>query len=233
MKTIRVGLCVLLILSLAFLPLGVGLCACFGLQFELASDTFEAWLPALLALGLMILCLLDKDPGHSEGSGALLAAAAPLALLHALILWQKTNGDRSIVLLMILCVFCSLVLSVTRGKPKAWRMICLILAGILFLPFCYFSVTSIWMGGFEDGTTTRTLASPDGQYEARLIFDPESVNRHLYVEVRGNWKFNAGLFTVEKMPQIIIPDPRTGAEIQMAWRKDSCLVINGMEYPIE
>ena len=233
MKTIRIGLCVLLILSLAFLPLGVGLCACFGLQFELASDSFGAWLPALLALGLMILCLIDRDPERSGMAGPLLSAAAPLALLHALILWQKTNGARSIALLMILCVFCSLVLSVMRGKPKAWRMICLILAGLLFLPFCYYSVTSIWLGGFEDGTPVRLLLSPDGQYEARLIHDPETVNRHLYVEVRGNWKFNAGLFTVEKMPQIIAPDLRTGAEIQMAWKKDSCLVINGREYPIE
>lgn len=232
MKTIRVGLCVLLILSLAFLPLGVGLCACFGLQFELVSDTFGAWLPALLALGLMILCLLDKDPGYSEGSGALLAAAAPLALLHALILWQKTDGSRGIALVMILCALCSLVISAVRGKPKAWKTFCLALAGILFVPYCYFTFFSLWAGGYDEAKVTHSLSSPGGQYEARMIEDVQSVNYHHYVEVHENRKLDAGIFTIEKAPIRIQPDYWNGTEIQIAWKDNSHLIVNGREYPI-
>ena len=85
----------------------------------------------------------------------------------------------------------------------------------------------ILIANLSEETVVQTLVSPDGSYEARVIdIDSGALGGDTVVEVQ-----KIGVLT--KAEQIYVGEWGEYQHMEIYWKDDNCLIINGVEYPIQ
>jgi len=94
---------------------------------------------------------------------------------------------------------------------------------------------TLWADSVGQNTVVKTVDSPNGTYYAQVIdSDQGALGRDTLVDVYEHKKLNAILFTIQKKPQrVYTGDWRDYENMQIYWRNDYCLVINGSENRIK
>ena len=116
-------------------------------------------------------------------------------------------------------------------KPIVITAICLAVCAIIaFFVFLVMNMGNIlflvMMGNIGTKTVVQTLPSPDGTYEARVIdVDEGALGGSTIVEVeRNGW--------LARPKRIYLGEWGEYETMEIYWKNDDCLVINGKEYSV-
>ena len=228
-KAVSVLLCILFVL-MGLRPAGKLLAWPFGYRFEIAFlPAFVAGC-AVLSVELVLLSLFCRDAGESKLIRILSDGITPLAVIHTVGCLLSCEG-----MLITVCAFCTLgscvYFAVRFGRGWVGKLMAVLMVAFLLSPLGLFFLL---MTEFGQNTVVKTVESPDGSYSAQIIdSDQGALGGATYVEVveKGVDLF---LFYAEKAPCRIYSGGWGEAEgLEVVWKDDTCLVINGREYPIE
>lgn len=236
-KTTSVLICVLSALLL-FYPAGVVVAACFGDSFRLASVPGYAAAIALAAVCALILSLISECRAEAKAVQVLAAINSPLSLITAVFcLFACTGTGLGSSLLTAWCFVLTAgsccFLTIRHGR--ALRIAMLATAAALAVPIGYFSFLLVFWGNLGQDTVVRTVESPNGAYYAELIdSDQGALGGDTLVRVCETGGFDALVFRVEKKPQLVYRgDWGEFEDMELFWRSDECIVINGKAYGIK
>lgn len=214
-------------------PAGRLLCALVGYQFLLFSNTGFAVALALLSVCAVVVSFLSKE-GIGRIAGVFAVLLPVLALINSLFL-IFANVNAFGVLGLVVAFGCSCCLTVKCVKSMELRIIALVVAGTLAVPTVFLGFIMLLFGSIGQNTVVRTVDSPGGTYYAQVIdSDQGALGGDTLVNVYEHKKLNAILFTIQKKPKrVYTGDWRAYENMQIYWRNDNCLVINGSENRIE
>ncbi len=217
---------------LLLMPAGKLLCGFFGYSFELTMPTLWSVGIAAVTVALTVLSLKNKLPVKPWISIAL-ALSAPLSLVTAVfyLIECKVWAVPGAAVWVAGCFY----LAVRHVKPLAVKVTALVLAGLMLVPVGFFGFLTVVFGSFGQNTVVRTEESPDGQRYAELIDSNQgALGGDTLVEVYRRGGFNAIVFSVSPKPQTVYIGPWGEFEfMELYWKNDTCLVINGREYTVE
>lgn len=231
-KTTQAFIYSLFALTVLF-PAGRLLCALVGYQFLLFSNTGFATLLGLLSVTAAI-CSCACKPEFGKSVGVIAAILPILALVNGLFLIFA--GIQALGILCLLIAFvCSCILAIKCTTNLALRIVSLVSAGVLLIPAGFLGFMILLFGSLGQNTVLKTVDSPNGTYYAQVIdSDQGALGGDTLVNVYEHKKLNAILFTIQKKPQrVYTGDWRAYENMQIYWRNDHCLVINGYENRIK
>ena len=228
-KAVSVLLCIL-VAWMGLRPAGKLLAWLFGYRFELAF--LPAWIAgcAVLSVELVLLSLFCRDAGESKLIRILSDWITLFAVIHTVGCLLSCEG-----MLITVCAFCTLgscvYFAVRFGRGWVGKLMAVLLVAFLLSPLGLFFLL---MTEFGQNTVVKTVESPHGSYSAQIIDSNQgALGGATYVEVveKGVDLF---LFRVEKASRRIYSGGWGEAErLHVFWTEDTCLMINGREYPIE
>lgn len=106
-----------------------------------------------------------------------------------------------------------------------WTLLGIMTVGLLVLAILLPFILSV--GGLAENTVVQTLESPDGTYIAQVISsDQGAMGGNTLVEVYPKGK-------PRQKQRVHMGEWGEHSTMEICWKTDTCLVINGVEYPIE
>ena len=174
---------------------------------------------ALPPLVTAVLSIRHQPPGR-------VVFLTPLAMCNValcLLFWKRTPETVATFIALGSCVF--LTLKCGRRIPE--KIIPLILTGTMGMYILIFSV----LGSIGVRIPVQSLPSPDGSRCARIInSDQGATGGDTLVEVVE--ETNLLLYRVEKRQRVYVGPWGHWEAMQIRWKNDHCLVIDGTEYEV-
>ena len=230
MKTVTQPVTWLLLALTAFFPVGTALTAVFGYKLTLRCIPVFAVLLAVLSVGTLILHILNKQK-------KLLALTAVLALVNLVntVLLIFANNAPIVILCTLLSSICCCLLPAMHAKRLAVKVTSLILSVLLLAPVCYAGFIFLIFGNIGQNTVVQAAVSPDGKHIAEVInSDQGALGGDTLVDVQQVRTFDAGIFEIRKKPQrVYIGEWGEFEDMEIEWKDEKCLLLNGREYIIE
>ena len=217
--------------SVILLPLGSLLCACFGYTFKITSIPCFSTFTAILSVCLMILSIQTKETAISKVPFAIFT---PLSLINA-VFYIPACRSAYVIVCMLICMGCSLYLTITFAKPSTLKAIALALSALMIFPACFLGFITLSFGSFGKNTVVKTIESPSKAYYAEIIdSDQGALGGNTQVDVYENKRINAFIFQISKKPQrVYLGNSGEFQSMEIYWKDDGCLVINSAEYKIK
>ncbi len=216
----------------ALLPGGTLLSGCFGYRFELSGISYAA--TTFLSACLVVLSSNGKETVESSLAKVLLALLAPLALINAAftILLRDEIWE---IISAFLCAGCCLIITVKQVKPGALKIIALVLFVVMAVPIGLFGFFALTFGSIGQNTVVNSVTSPNGVYDAQVIdSDQGALGGDTIVDVYEKKQFNLLFFKLyKKPPRVYFGDWGEFYNMEIHWKGNHCLVINGAEFEIE
>lgn len=214
----------------AFFPVGTALTAVFGYKITLRYIPVFAVLLAMLSVGTLTLHLLHKP----KKMFALAAVLALVSIVNAVLLIFTCNTPTVIICTLFVAICCCL-LPAMHAKRLAVRITALVLSVLMLLPCCYCGFIFLIFGNIGQNTVVQSAASPDGRFCAEVInSDQGALGGDTLVQVRETHSFDAQLFVIEKKAQrIYMGEWGEFKDMEIEWKNENCLFINGHEYAIQ
>lgn len=214
------------------LPVGTLLSGCFGYRFELSGVTAvaAAVVAVCLTVWLIVLGGGEKEPIESGAVKVLLALLVPLSLINAAFAIFVCR-EICEILSAFVCAGCCLVLTIEHGKPTALKIIALILFVIMVIPLGFFGLFSLMF----QNIVVKSVESPNGAYYAQVVdSDQGALGGDTLVDVFEKKQINLLAFKLYKEPQRVYSgDWGEFYDMEIYWKGDHCLVINGAQYEIK
>lgn len=233
MKKVLSVLVWILLVLLAFVPLGAGISAIFGYSFELANYWAFALADVSVAAILVLLSLISKETVDGKVSQILFALITPCALINTMF-YVTQCGKMWLALSLLLCVGCG-YLTIRHGRPLSVRAGALVLTAALVLPVCLICVLLTAIGNAQVQHVVKSVDSPNGVYYAQIInSDQGNMGGDTIVKVYSHKGLNAGLFKISKKPLVIyIGGEDEYKTMELVWINDERLLIDSKEYFIK
>lgn len=222
-------ICIVLLLTILY-PLGAFLFNLLGYSFAIKGGPAFALVLALLCVCLVVLCFKAKP--HSKLPQIIIAALLPLSLINSLYL--RSGGVVTIGLLAIYVSACG-ILVIKHIRLLAIKATSLTLSLLLAIPVGIILFFALIFGSFGKNTVVKTVRSPSGEYYAQVIdSDQGALGGDTLVEVYEKCLVDNSLIRIQKEPRRIYSGEWGEYEhMQIYWKSDACLVINGIEHQIE
>ena len=233
MKKVLSVLVWILLVLLAFVPLGVGVTAIFGYSFVLANYWAFAIAEIAVAAVLVLLSLISKETVDDKISQVLFALITPCALINTAF-YVKQCGTTWLVLSLLLCIGCG-YLTIRHGKPLSVRAGALVLTAALVLPVCLICVLLNAIGNAQVQHVVKSVDSPNGVYYAQIInSDQGDMGGDTIVKIYSCKELDAGFFKISKKPLVIyIGEEDEYKTMELEWINDERLLIDAKEYFIK
>ena len=215
------------------IPLCKGIGVLFGYAFTLYAPLPVAIVLCVLSLAAAV-CLLFSKPVLKTAGRVAVSLLLPLSFVNAFCFLSK---DLLPLLCVGICCICALVVFIKFAGPTVLKVVMGILA-VLFFLLLGFILGCIIMGqlfvnGFSEETLRDEMKSPQNTYTAALIDSDQGAlggNTRVYVQNERN-KFSL-LIGEFKKPAVQLYVGGYLENVQMQWRDDHTLLINGEEYDV-
>lgn len=190
------------------------------------------WATAVCALGVVFMMHREAE----KESGSELKASPlhlPLALLYALSLLWLARWEKVIIPVFI-NLLCATQIFRRYVRKSALRILCMVFACMLILPYLIFLPGVVLMSDFGKTTVVQTLVSPDGRYQAMLVdIDQGALGGNTDVYVKDTEKYvDLGAISYQKKTLVY----RTGwgafEDVELAWKDKETILIDGIEYSV-
>lgn len=218
------------------LPVGTLLSGCFGYRFELSGVTAvaAAVVAVCLTIWLIVLSGREEEPIESGAVKVLLALLAPLSLINAAFAIFVCR-EICEILSAFVCAGCCLVLTIEYGKPTALKIIALVLSAVMAVPVGFLGFFALFFGNVAQNTIVKSVESPNGAYYAQVVdSDQGALGGDTLVDVFEKKQINLLAFKLYKEPQRVYSgDWGEFYDMEIHWKGDHCLVINGAQYEIK
>lgn len=230
MKRIAGGLgCVLLAMHLV-LPLGVLIAS--RQDYQVTVTMALPILTAVVAVVLTVLSFWVKELAGDKIIRGVYVLLAPVSVVNGF--FCILIGGAQAIVWVLIAIGCSVFTAAQYGGDRATGGMSLILTVVMLVPVALLSLITLLFGGMGRNTVVKTLESPSGTYYAQVIdSDHGATGGDTLVNVYENKEIDAVFFQLRKEPQQVwFGDWGAYADMQIAWKDDSCLIINSEEYPI-
>lgn len=221
-------------LLLALLPVASIVAFCFGYTFEVFNYSFFAILAAITGVKAVLEKNSEEEFPTSKLDVMFSIVCAPLSLITCLFYLAKSRFF-IVVLSMIVCIGCSFYITIVYGRPKIVKVIISICSAILLIPFGFILFVSLVFGSIGKNTVVQTIHSPDeSRYVEVVDSDQGALGGNTLFDVYEKDGIDAFIFGIKKNPKQIY----RGAwgefkDMQIAWKNDTTVIINGVEYDVE
>ena len=209
--------------SQALLPL----LALLGLRLDTNAYVYAA-LCALLALAAAVLTRLSAGEEKSALRSVTDLLLIPLAFLN--LLFGYWACEKPAVLLFGFIGFgCCLVVSLSNNRQLVFKCFSAVLAVLLVLP----TLLILFAAAFVEVSVVRTVDSPSGKRYAEVVdVDQGALGGSTLVNVVRRIA-SPPLFTLSAKPETVYEGPwGLFEEMEIYWKDDACLVIDGRTYQI-
>lgn len=229
-RLVTILCCLLLALHLA-LPAG----ALIASKLDCAITLDHMGLPILTAAVSAVLGILSffiDNPAGGKAAKVLFFLLAPLSVINGI--FCIYIGGSYALLWMLIAIGGSLIPAARYIGDNSLRMTILIMAVVLLIPMTLLSLFQLLFGGFAKNTVVKTLASPNGAYNAQVIAsDHGATGGDTIVNVKESKEYDFYFFRLYKEPkQVWFGDWGAYVDMEIAWKNDTCLIINGEEHTI-
>lgn len=202
----------------------------FGYDFRLFSET--VWFLLLLAGTVLCFLLLRKSEASFAWCG--------LLPIFALGNWfcSMTYGLLPVIFAVLL-LFATVPILMRHTSLHWLKVTALGIAGLLCMPLLSLSLLGNMVSSTQNYEVVLCQPSPDGKYYAECLQNKQTSEDKedkedkeeiaAIVKVYENSGFDIGICSASKRPQKVY----TGdVFLEIKWKDDTCLLIDGKEYPI-
>lgn len=237
MKNAITALAWLLIVLLLLLPAGVLICSAFGFVFRLDSYPLFAVLPAICGVIVIVLLLKAKPDIEIKTARGLFSLSAPLSVIATAFYMQASASVWTLVCCTVSIAVC-VCLAIVWGRQGPFKACLLsgtavlaVAVGVLGFIFLFFENA---FGGIGAKEVVRRVDSPNGAYVAEIIAEDQgALGGATRVEVSGTNRIDLWLFHMDPPASLVYTGPWGEAEtMELNWKTDGCLEINGKDYRI-
>lgn len=231
-KILSVLACVLLLL-IVFLPMGVLITSLLGYTFALTYPWVFIGAMVAVAAALVLLSALTGETVDNKIIQIVFSLLTPCALINTAF-YLRACGSVWLVISLFLCVGCG-YLTMRQGNPQVVRLGALVLSASLMLPMVLICFLLLVAGSTQVNTVVQTVDSPSGVCYAEVISsDQGAMGGDTVVNVHTGKEIDLGFVQIHKKHQRVYlgkQDEYKTMDIQ--WKNDNCLLIDGKEYPIK
>lgn len=234
MKRAGLVVCCIWVFIFFLVPLVFMSCEHFGYTLEFANYSVFTMLTAQAIVYITVFVSFAEVPSKDELACVLFALATPFLLLNA-VFYVLADGGIWVGLSIFTCFCCCCYLTARYGKPLALKVVSLVLSGVMALPVGILVLFMMIFGNISQDTVVQSVASPEGAYYAEVIDNNQgALGGSTLVDVYENKGVKAFVFRIYKKPQRIYSG-RWGEfeNMEIYWRDEELLVINGTEYTIK
>ena len=239
MKITITALAWLLIALLLLLPAGVLICSGLGYVFRLDSYPLFAALPAVCGVFAFVLRSKAKPDPEMKTARTLFSLSAPLAVIAAAFYMRADPGVWTLVCCLVSIAAC-VSLAIAWGRQGPFKTCLLSVTAVLavavgaFCFICLFFENFPFFGSFGASEVVRRVDSPSGSYVAEIIADDQgALGGATWVEVSGTNRIDVWLIHIEPVARRVYTGPWGEFEtMELSWKNDACLEINGKDYRI-
>lgn len=232
-KFLSILVCVLFAL-VVFSPVCSLICTIFGYKFSLVyPGVFATAIFALTAVTVLI-SVLYQEILENKVICVVISALTPCALINTGF-YVRSCGTLWIVASVLICVGCG-YLTIRHGKPLSMRAGALVLTAGMLLPMAMVCFVMSVAGRTQNYIVLDTIDSPTGAYYAQIIDNDQgekggSKMVHIYPD-KG---VETPIFVIKKKHIVIYqemykPEDADKVSIEIQWKDDTHLVINGKDY---
>ena len=229
-KIVSISLCV----AMGIYPVCGLIARIFGYDFRIFSEI--AWFLLLLAGTGICFLLLRKSEQSFAWCGLL-----PIFALGNWIC-SMTHGLFPMIL-AVLMLFATIPILMRHTNVHWLKVTALGIAGLLCMPLLGLSLLGNLVSSTQNYEVVLHQPSPDGKYYAECLQNKQVSEDEedkedkedkqeiaAIVKVYENSGFDIGICSASKLPQKVY----TGDVIlELAWKDNTCLLIDGKEYPIK
>ena len=219
MKKTITALAWLLIALLLLLPAGVLICSGLGYVFRLDSYPLFAALPAVCGVIAFVLRSKAKPDPEMKTARTLFSLSAPLAVIAAAFYMRADPGVWTLVCCLVSIAAC-VSLAIAWGRQGPFKTCLLSTTAVLavavgaFCFICLFFENFPFFGSFGASEVVRLGGAT-------------------WVEVSGTNRIDVWLIHIEPVARRVYTGPWGEFEtMELSWKNDACLEINGKDYRI-
>ncbi len=229
-KTFSLSLCI----AMGIYPVCGLIARIFGYDFRIFSEVI--WFLLLLAGTVLCFLLLRKSEQSFAWCGLL-----PIFALGNWI-YSMTHGLLPMIL-AVLMLFATIPILMRHTSVNWLKVTALGLAGLLCMPLLGLSLLGNMVSSTQNYEVVLCQPSPDGKYYAECLQnkqvsedeedkeDKEDKEEIVaIVKVYENSGFNIGICSASKLPQKVYAGD---VILKIEWKDNTCLLIDGKEYPIK
>ena len=217
-----------------FVPVASLALICFGYRFYLGDyKLYTVVMASLLAVDT-VLSQIFRDVQAGKSTGIMSLILPPMVLVNwGLFVFQSV--DVVLLFSLVISFFCSCVLALRYSKKLLPVTISIVLSTVLLLPLLAVTFLEILIGQHLGWTVVETVYSPEQTYYAQVIDDDQGgLGGASHVYVYENSGIDLGVFRTEKLlKKIYYGRWMAYTDMEISWRSDNCLVIDGKEYLFE
>lgn len=221
-----------LILLILLFPVGMIVSASLGYRFELISYPGHSVVVALLSIATVIqLRKQASTPGIAIGFA--LSVILPAALIGGFLLVLRYRSILT-VLSTLVTVGCCFYLTIVFASPSIFKLLSLALSALMILPLLFLSLLIPVFTGLSSNTVVMTAESPNGTYCAHIIDSNHgAMGGATNVEVYPRQGIHLLFLSISKPSnRVYSGDWNTYPNMEIHWKNDACLIINGVEYDV-
>lgn len=195
----------------------------FGLRLETNFIVYML-LGMLISVAAVIFKLMYNNENNSKVRNVFDIILIPLAFVNSALAIMA--HQRVYTLIYVFVSFaCCLIISLSNSRQIIFKSIISVLLSLLlfvFVPFAFFG----------KNTVVTTAESPSGRYYAEVIDnDQGALGGNTYVNAVKR-VIKAPIFSITKPKNVYEGTWADFKDMEISWKNDECLVINGREYLI-
>ena len=222
-KTVSLSLCI----AMGAYPVCGLIARIFGYDFRIFSEV--VWFLLLLVGTVLCFLLLRKSEASFAWCGLL-----PIFALGNWI-YSMTHGLLPMIL-AVLMLFATVPILMHHTSVNWLKVTALGIAGLLCMPLLGLSLLGNLVSSTQDYEVVLQKTSPNGKYYAECLQNKQATEDKedkeeivAIVKVYENSGFNIGICSATKLPQKVYAGD---VILELIWKDDTCLLIDGKEYPI-
>lgn len=214
----------------AFIPLLTLVLYPFGYSFSLVSyEIFSALSAAICTASLFFV----KNSNLNKTTRFFIAFLPLIQLINTVIYVSKSKSAITAIFMAICFISCAVMCEKIISSEKA-KIASVITSSLLFIIIIINSFLIVFAGNFAVNTVVKTIDSPNGTYYAEIVdSDLGATGGNTIVYVKKTNFLNLLILKIEKSPErVYLGEWREYETMQIKWKDESCLIIDGKEYTV-
>lgn len=207
-----------------------------GYSFSLLNYEFFAAFTALMSLISAITAANPKQKISSRVNSVFSSILPLLSVING-IFYLVRELSFTITACTVICLICSVVICIKNTKLLSIKIIFLSVAGVILISAVFLFPLFLLAKTMVTDTVLENIPSPNMTYYAEVIDNDQGAlggNTKVFISETQKSKINLLIFFLEKQPKLIYTGDWDEYEyMNIYWKNDNTLIINGNEYKTE
>lgn len=216
-----------------FLPVCTAVCFCFGYTFSLLSYSISSVILCVISVTSVFYVFKAKQELAKKSDKVLLALMPLFCIINWTVYLFKSTDKAAVTVFMFICFVCAIILTVKHIRPVTLKISSVFIPSLAVIPIAFLTFLLLLPMGRKK--VVKTIPSPEGTYYAEMTdSDQGALGGDTLVHIHKTKKLDFLAFSITKIPELVfIGEWKEYETMQIYWKNERCLVINGIEYNTE